>query len=162
MIRYAASTGGFYPYDIHYPNLPADCVDIAEDYHAELMAAQDAGKVIVADAGGQPIAVDPTPPSAADLRAHMALTRRQVIIGMALEGLISHAEGVALAATGVAPPAVEAMLAAMPEPNQTAARITLASFTVAYRNDPMVALFQAAGGMTDEQMDAFFTGYAAV
>lgn len=161
-MKYSASTGGFYPDFLTYANLPADCVDISDDYHAELIAAQNAGKVIMADVDGVPQAVDPTPPSAADLRAQMVLTRRQVIIGMALEGLITHADGVALAATGVAPPAVEAMLAAMPEPNQTAARITLASFTVAYRLDPMVALFQAAGGLTDEQMDAFFTGYAAV
>lgn len=161
-MKYSASTGGFYASDIAYANLPADCVEISDAYHAELMADQVAGKVIVAGVDGVPQAVDPAPPSAADLRAQMVLTRRQVIIGMALEGLITHAEGVALAATGVAPPAVESMLAAMPEPNQTAARITLASFTVAYRNDPMVALFQAAGGMTDEQMDAFFTGCAAV
>lgn len=106
--------------------------------------------------------VAPAEPDPAAARAAMSLTRRQVIIGMAMEGLISHAEGVALAATGVAPAAVETMLSAMPEPDQTAARITLASFTTAYRLDPMVQLFQAAGGLTDAQMDAFFAAYAAV
>ncbi len=67
MLRYSASTGGFYPYDIHYPNLPTDCVEITEDDHAALMAAQATGKVIVADADGLPVAVDPVV-SVADAR----------------------------------------------------------------------------------------------
>lgn len=101
-------------------------------------------------------------PDLAGMRAGMTLTRRQVIIGMVSEGLISETEGIALAATGAAPAAVDAMIATMPADQQAAARITLAAFTVAYRLDPMTALFQQAGGMTDEQMDAFFTAYAAV
>lgn len=59
MLRYSASTGGFYPYDIHYPNLPTDCVEITEDDHAALMAAQATGQQIVADGTGLPVAVDP-------------------------------------------------------------------------------------------------------
>ena len=50
----------------------------------------------------------------------------------------------------------------MPATQQIAARITLATFTVAYRLDPMVALFQTAGSLTDEQMDGFFLGYAGI
>ena len=110
------------------------------------------------------VAADPPTPEAlaAAARAGMSLTRRQVIIGMVLEGLISQAEGIAMSTAKTPPAAVETMLAAMPEPQQTVARITLADFTVAYRLDPMVALFQTAGGLTDAQMDAFFVGYAAV
>lgn len=67
MLRYSASTGGFYPYDIHYPNLPTDCVEITEGDHAALMAAQATGKVIVADGTGLPVAVDPVV-SVADAR----------------------------------------------------------------------------------------------
>lgn len=101
-------------------------------------------------------------PDLSALRASMTMTRRQVIIGMVSEGLISEAEGIALAATGAAPAAVEAMIATLPANEQAGARITLAAFTVAYRLDPMTAIFQQAGGMTDAQMDAFFTAYAAV
>lgn len=104
----------------------------------------------------------PEAPDMAALRASMTLTRRQVIIGMVSEGLISEAEGIAMAATGAAPASVEALIAAMPPGEQAAARITLAAFTTAYRLDPMTALFQQAGGMTDAEMDAFFTAYAAV
>jgi len=67
MLRYSASTGGFYPYDIHYPNLPTDCVEITEDDHAALMAAQATGQQIVADGTGLPVAVDPVV-SVADAR----------------------------------------------------------------------------------------------
>lgn len=76
MIRYAASTGGFYPYDIHYPNLPADCVEITEDDHAALMAAQATGKVIVADGTGLPVAVDPVV-SVADARKQAVVAINQ-------------------------------------------------------------------------------------
>lgn len=66
-MKYSASTGGFYPDFLTYANLPADCVDISDDYHAELIAAQNAGKVIVADVDGVPQAVDPVV-SVADAR----------------------------------------------------------------------------------------------
>lgn len=96
-------------------------------------------------------------------RLRWGLTRRQVIIGMVAEGLISDAEGLALAQNGTPPAAVEAIIQAMSTPLQrSAARITLASFTVAYRIDPMTQVFQAAGGLSDAQMDAFFQGYTNV
>ena len=66
-MKYSASTGGFYPDFLTYANLPADCVDISDVYHAELIAAQNAGKVIVADVDGVPQAVDPVV-SVADAR----------------------------------------------------------------------------------------------
>ncbi|MCG9032691.1 hypothetical protein [Laribacter hongkongensis] len=54
--------------------IPADAVEITAEQHAELLAAQSAGKIITADADGNPIATDPPPPSLDDLRA-AALTR---------------------------------------------------------------------------------------
>lgn len=60
MIRYSASTGGFYPYSIDYPNLPGDCVDITEAAHAALFAAVANGMEIRPDANGIPQAVAPT------------------------------------------------------------------------------------------------------
>lgn len=76
MLRYSASTGGFYPYDIHYPNLPTDCVEITEDDHAALMAAQATGQQIVPDANGLPVAVDPVV-SVADARKQAAAAINQ-------------------------------------------------------------------------------------
>lgn len=42
---------------------PADGVEITDELHAELLEAQSAGKVITADEDGNPIAVDPPPPT---------------------------------------------------------------------------------------------------
>jgi len=57
-MKYSPTTGGFYPEFIHYPTLPADLIDITDAYHAELFAAQAAGKVIIAGVDGVPQAVD--------------------------------------------------------------------------------------------------------
>tara|TARA_R110002153_G_scaffold197308_1_gene350781 strand:- start:239 stop:703 length:465 start_codon:yes stop_codon:yes gene_type:complete len=57
-MRYSASTKGFYPDSINYPNLPNDVVQITDDDYAGLMAAQSLGKFIVA-VDGFPIAQDP-------------------------------------------------------------------------------------------------------
>lgn len=61
MLFYAKSTGGFYDSGIHGTNIPADAIDESKwpMTHAKLMDAQACGKVITADADGNPIAVDP-------------------------------------------------------------------------------------------------------
>lgn len=58
---YSKSTGGFYDPEIHGESVPSDCVEISKEAHAELLAAQSAGKVIVADKKGLPKAVAPAP-----------------------------------------------------------------------------------------------------
>ena len=63
---YSKSTGGFYDPAIHTA-IPADAVEITESYHADLLAAQSAGKRIEPDVNGYPIAVDPPPPTDAEL-----------------------------------------------------------------------------------------------
>lgn len=69
---YSESTGGFYTAEIHGDNIPADAVEITAEYHAELLAAQSAGKRIEPDANSHPVAVDPPPPSLADVQAASA------------------------------------------------------------------------------------------
>jgi len=56
---YAKSTNGFYSRDIHGDNIPADAVEITQERHSELMAAQGEGLQIIGDKDGYPIAVDP-------------------------------------------------------------------------------------------------------
>ncbi|BBA36630.1 uncharacterized protein sS8_4701 [Methylocaldum marinum] len=68
MIFYSASTNGFYDSSIN-PNIPSDARQIASERHAELLAGQSAGKRIVADDNGDPIAVDPPPPSLDQVKA---------------------------------------------------------------------------------------------
>ncbi len=66
---YSAQTGGFYLPAIHGGNIPTDAVEITSAYHAELLAAQSAGKRIQPDASGYPVAVDPPAPSIAETQA---------------------------------------------------------------------------------------------
>ena len=90
------------------------------------------------------------------------LTRRQVFIALHRLGLITATEALAAAATGTVPTALEPTFAALPEPEQTDARVTFAAFQMAYRLDPMTAMIASASGMTEEQIDAIWTGFAAV
>lgn len=66
---YSKDTGGFYDAAINGDNIPGDAVEITIDDHAELLAAQSAGKSIVGDADGYPVAVDPPEPTLAELKA---------------------------------------------------------------------------------------------
>lgn len=68
-IYYSASTGGFYDPAIHGDAMPPDRVGISSQQHAELLDAQATGKRIAADETGFPIAVDPPPPTAEEVRA---------------------------------------------------------------------------------------------
>lgn len=96
------------------------------------------------------------------VRQAMALTRRQVFVGMAAAGLITSAEAVAAANMGVPPALVEIVFSAMPLAQQTSARITFGAFQTAYREDPMTEILRQTGGLSAEQMDTFFATYAAI
>ncbi|PLL13943.1 hypothetical protein C0V75_00325 [Tabrizicola sp. TH137] len=132
-------------------------VIIAEPGHA-LWASASARPDIA------PFAPEPVPePEPEDPRAAIPpLTRRQVFIALHRLGLITATEAVAAAATGEVPAALEPMFAALPEPDQTDARVTFAAFQMAYRLDPMTAMIAASAGMTEEQIDAIWTGFASV
>ena len=60
---YSKTTGGFYDPEIHGEAVPSDCVEISKERHAELLAEQSSGKVIVSDKKGLPKAVDPVAPA---------------------------------------------------------------------------------------------------
>lgn len=65
-IFYSKETGGFYESESKAIKEGAvkDAVEITSAQHLALLAAQSAGKRIVADASGYPIAQDPPPPPA--------------------------------------------------------------------------------------------------
>ncbi len=111
-----------------------------------------------------PFRANPVPdPSPEDLRAAIPpLTRRQVFIALHRLGLITAPEAVAAAATGEVPAALEPLFAALPEPDQTDARVTFAAFQMAYRLDPMTAMIAASAGLPDSEIDAIWTSFAAV
>lgn len=58
---YSKTTNAFYDPVINAGGIPEDAVEISVEAHAELLAAQSAGKVIVGDKDGLPQAVDPAP-----------------------------------------------------------------------------------------------------
>ncbi|CAN1576304.1 hypothetical protein MCELHM10_03929 [Paracoccaceae bacterium] len=111
-----------------------------------------------------PFAPEPVPePEPGDLQAAIPpLTRRQVFIALHRLGLFSAEEAIAAAATGVVPAALEPTFAALPEPDQTDARVTFAAFQLAYRTDPMTAMIAHAAGLSEEDIDAIWTGFASV
>lgn len=145
-------------------------------HHTILALIDETGHVIIVEPGhplwleasARPDIVPYSPPAdpeapPEDPRAAIPpLTRRQVFIALHRLGLISATEAVAAAATGTVPAALEPMFAALPEPDQTDARVTFAAFQMAYRLDPMTAMIAGAAGMTEEQIDAIWTGFAAV
>lgn len=106
--------------------------------------------------------VDPEPPPEDPRAAIPPLTRRQLFIALHRLGLITAEEAVAAAATGAVPAALEPTFAALPEPDQTDARVTFAAFQLAYRLDPLTAMIAAAAGKTEEELDAIWTGFAGV
>ena len=61
---YSKSSAGFFSPDLHGSNVPPDAVEITPAQHTALLAAQAAGKRIVPDANGYPVAQDPPPPPA--------------------------------------------------------------------------------------------------
>lgn len=68
---YSAQANSFYVSGIH-ETMPDDVVEITDQEHAELLAAQAAGKVITADNDGEPVAIDPPPPTPEQLVAMYA------------------------------------------------------------------------------------------
>ena len=111
-----------------------------------------------------PFAIDAIPdPSAEDIRAALPpLTRRQLFIALHRLGLITASEAVAAAATGTVPVSLEPLFGALPEPDQTDARVTFAAFQMAYRLDPMTAMIAGALGLSDSEIDAIWTGFASI
>lgn len=156
--RFIAS--GLVDCDIYHPvhgwiPFTVDPADTGAPFDVAVLDAEIRAAGIIA--AYVPPAVDPN-----ETRAAMQLTRRQVLTGLVLEGLITSAE--ATAPANEPPAAIEALFAAMPEPQQTIARITWANFTVAYRLDPLIPVIAAAATppLDDAALDAFFTAYRAV
>lgn len=56
---YSRSTGGFYSLSIHGDGIPPDAVEISLEDHSLLISANAAGKAIVANKSGYPVAIDP-------------------------------------------------------------------------------------------------------
>lgn len=69
-IYYSPSTGGFYDSAVHHDDgIPADRKAITASQRDALLAAQSSGKNIRPSESGMPVAVDPDPPTTAEIIA---------------------------------------------------------------------------------------------
>ncbi|MFJ7111310.1 phage tail assembly chaperone [Pseudomonas sp. NPDC098740] len=81
--RVDETRGGFLDSAVHGEIGSPDCTippgakEITEEQHAELVAAQSNGKLIVPDPDGYPLAIDPPPPSDDELAAVERVWRDQ-------------------------------------------------------------------------------------
>jgi hypothetical protein len=134
------------------PSFPAEVIIEAPDEVSDISHKFVSGQFVVA-----PVEID----EAAELakrRAQMVITSRQLFIGMVRAGWCTAAEGVAAATSGAIPAMVETAIATLPtEAEQVATRITWASMTRVERADPLVDVLAAAVGITEAEVDQFFT-----
>lgn len=160
-MRYSPSTRGFYPQGIAYANLPPDLIDIADEYHAELLAAQATGQEIVPGVDGVPVAAAPPVPDQNAVRATMSLSLAQLLIGLEAEGWLTTAEAEDWL-DGILPGAVLALIATLPANEQFAAKARAKRPSIVMRLNPLVIGLAAAQGKAAAELDAFFATYAAV
>jgi hypothetical protein len=83
-MHYSPTTNGFYLPELHGDAIPPDAVEITAEAHVALMTAQSQGAVIQPDANGNPVAVFPDPPTAAEV-----LTSAKAAAHAAVEAAVS-------------------------------------------------------------------------
>ena len=127
---YSSTTGGFYDRKIHGNDIPADAVEISAEDHRALLDAQSAGKRIVADANGRPIAIAPPLPSI------------EQQIASALAATYADVDAIYAAAIGNRKPEYD-------EAEQAALAFQAAGYTGSAL--PYVADYAATAGITDQQ-----------
>ena len=147
-IFYSATTGGFYRTDIRlYPDLPADVVEITEEYQQTLLAAQTSGASIVPDKNGVPQAVAPTPPTEAEAlaawRAAAEVSRFQAFAALHLAGKLDDATAAAEAEGGLV-------------------LLAWQNAQVFKRSSPTMNALAPALGLDDEALDELFLAAAEI
>jgi hypothetical protein len=106
--------------------------------------------------GGYTIAPYVAPPAPVPAR----VSDRQFFQQLAIEGAITQAQALAAVKTGEMPPALLAIINAMPQADQFNALMLLSGATTFERAHPMTAAIAAATGRTVEQTDDFFRAAA--
>jgi hypothetical protein len=99
----------------------------------------------------------PAPPLAPDV-----ISRRQLLIALAATGFTTAEEALAAAQTGAVPTAIAAIFDLLRAEQAPAARITWATMTEVYREDPLMAAIVVAGVASTEQEDELFRVAAGV
>ncbi len=96
------------------------------------------------------------PPANEPVPVPRVISRRQLLIALAAAGFISAEEALAAAQTGAVPTAIASIFDLLPAEQALAARITWATMTEVYRQDPLITAIVAAGVATTEQVDELF------
>ena len=142
MLSYSKTTRGFYDSEIHGDAVPTDAVEITAEEHMALLNAQAAGKAIVPDVDGRPIAVDQPPPG-----PPASVTMRQARLALLAGGKLA---------------GVVAAIDALPSPQREAAQIEWEFAATVERASPLVGLLVAALSLDDAQLDALFISAGAL
>jgi hypothetical protein len=90
------------------------------------------------------------------------IPQRQLLIALAAAGFISAEEALAAAQTGAVPAAIAGIFDLLPAEQALAARITWATMTEVYREDPLINAIVAAGVASAAQVDELFRVAAGV
>jgi hypothetical protein len=102
----------------------------------------------------------PEPPEPAPPPVPASITRRQLLLQLAISEMISAPEALAAAQTGAVPAAVQAVFDQLEAADKLAAEITWATMSVAERGHPLVAALGATQAMIDADIDDFFRAAA--
>ena len=93
----------------------------------------------------------------ASAEAPIIITNRQLFAALALSGLITEAEALAAGRVGEVPAAIDAIFAALPDPQQAfLARLTWATMREVPRDHSLITVMIAAELATAAQVDAMF------
>jgi len=145
-------------------------VEITQAQYEAALAGMLAGRTVTIDGGfavidkPEPPEPEPEPepePTLEEKRAGMQLSFAQLLIGLVTEAWITEAEGEAWLA-GERPAEVEALIATLPVEQRFAAKARASRPSIILRTDPLVIALATAKQKTAEQLDTFFTTYAAV
>jgi hypothetical protein len=101
------------------------------------------------------------PPQPLD-RSTLQLSFAQLLIGLVTEGWITKEEGRAWRDRVALPPAVNLVIASLPEEQQFAAETRALAPSEILRLDPLVEALAIAEGKTPEELDQFFITYKGV
>ena len=140
-MKYSPSARGFFPADVSYTSLPDDLIDIDEELHIELMAAQGLGATIQLGQDGLPAAIYPTILSSEEIlqewRSKTKVSRFQAMAALHNEGLLDEAVEVVTQAGGLI-------------------KLAWDNAIEFRRNSPAILNLALALGLDEEELDALF------
>lgn len=91
-----------------------------------------------------------------------SISRRQLLIGLTMEGIITPEEAVAAASTGALPSIMQTIVNALPIEQQIIAKITWASMMVCELDNPLLNTALQYLQRSENDRDTFFKNYSKI